>query len=414
MTLYYKFIGTGKCVKQQYQINFRRWLMPYHIGIDISKYKHNCFIATDAGAMVKEFTFDNNKEGFTLLYDKLLKLGDSSKIKIGLESTGHYGTNLKSFLSSIGYTYIEFNPFLTSQFSKALSLRKTKTDKVDARMISRMLGTVDYEALHTRFYHIEDLKELVRQRDVYMTDRSTELIHLTNILDKVFPEYKPFFNNILGAGALYILKKYKTKERISKLTTRDYESIKSKTRRFTYPKFTQLKQLAIDSIGIQSKSLNYLLQLSIHHIEYISSLLDELDQEITRLYQMTDSKLSTLPGMGVIQAATIYAEIGLIDRFPSASQLTAHAGYDVRIIQSGQTERFGHIVKRGSSLLRKAIWNYALPSIRFMPIMTEYYHKKRNEGKHHKVVLTHICRKLIRLIYHIESNKLDYNPSLSK
>jgi len=388
--------------------------MPYHIGIDISKYKHDCFIATDAGATVKEFTFDNNKEGFTRLHDGLRALGDPSKIKIGLESTGHYGTNLKSFLSNMGYTYIEFNPILTSQFSKALSLRRTKTDKVDARMIARVLGTVDYETLHTRFYHIEDLKELVRQRDVYLTDRSAEHVHLTNILDKVFPEYKSFFNDILGTGALYILKKYKTKEKISGLTMKDYESIKSNTRRFTYPKFTQLKQLANDSIGIRSQALNHLLQLSIQHIEYLTNLLDRLDQEITTLYRMTDSKLATIPGMGLIQAATIYAEIGSIDRFPSASELTAHAGYDVRIIQSGQSERFGHIVKRGSSLLRKAIWNYAMPSIRFIPVMNDYYHKKRAEGKHHKVALTHVCRKIIRLIHHIESNKSDYDPSLSK
>jgi hypothetical protein len=58
MMLYYKFIGAGKCDKQRYQRYFRRWLMPYHIEIDISKNKHNCSIDTVVGALAKENFFD--------------------------------------------------------------------------------------------------------------------------------------------------------------------------------------------------------------------------------------------------------------------------------------------------------------------------------------------------------------------
>jgi len=140
----------------------------YHIGIDISKFKHNCFIATDAGVKVKEFIFDNNASGLNELLDSLKSLEDPSEIKIGFESTGHYGTNLKQYLSNLGYTYVEFNAYLTHMFSKASSLRKTKTDKVDAKVISSMLGSVDYETLHTKFYHNNVIKELVRQRQAYL------------------------------------------------------------------------------------------------------------------------------------------------------------------------------------------------------------------------------------------------------
>ena len=59
----------------------------YHVGIDISKFKHNCFIATDAGVKVKEFVFDNNKLGFIELKDSLTSLGKPQEIKIGFEST---------------------------------------------------------------------------------------------------------------------------------------------------------------------------------------------------------------------------------------------------------------------------------------------------------------------------------------
>lgn len=117
----------------------------YLIGIDISKYKHNCFIATETGMLVWEFISDSN------------------------------------------FIYLEFNPYLTSKYSKFLSLRETKTDKIDARIISNMLGSVDYKTLHTQFYHINELKFLVRERDHIITNRSKVLIKLTNVLDTTFP-----------------------------------------------------------------------------------------------------------------------------------------------------------------------------------------------------------------------------------
>ena len=99
-------------------------------------------------------------------------------------------------------------------FSKASSLRKTKTDKVDAKVISSMLGSVDYETLHTKFYHNNVLKELVRQRYAYLQSRSKELVKLTNLLDKTFPEYKPFFKGQLGNTALFYLKTVSPKTKL--------------------------------------------------------------------------------------------------------------------------------------------------------------------------------------------------------
>ena len=386
----------------------------YHVGIDISKFKHNCFIATDAGVKVKEFVFDNNKSGFIELKDSLESLGKPNIIKIGFESTGHYGTNLKHYLSTIGYTYVEFNAYLTHMFSKALTLRKTKTDKVDAKVISSMLGSVDYETLHTKFYHMNDLKELVRQRNVYLNCRSKELIKLTNLLDKAFPEFKPFFNNRLGKGVFFILKRFKTKERIAKLNKSHHDLIRSKTRGFTYPKFNRLKQIANDSIGVSSKAYDLLIQEAIKQYEHLDETLKTIDLEIITLYRQTDSKLLTIPGLGIITAATIYAEVGDFKNFSNPAKLIAFAGFDVRIIQSGTQKHYGRLVKHGSSLLRNAIWSYALPAVRFIPTINDYYHKKKAQGKHHKVILSHICRKLIRMIYHIEYHHVSFDSNLTR
>ena len=382
----------------------------YLVGIDISKYKHNCFIATESGVPLKEFVFENNFQGFKLFHQVLSELDQDQDIRIGLESTGHYGTNLKQFIVASRYTYLELNPYLTHQFSKAMSLRKTKTDKVDAKTISNMLGSVDYKTLHTQFYHINELKQLVRDRDDILTNRSKTLVKLTNILDIVFPEFKPFFNNRLGSTALFILKKYRSAQRISKLTMKDFNDLKSKSKgKLTYPKFSQLKRLANETIGVQSDVYQKRMLSLIADYMYFDQSLDEIDQDIIHLFKEVKTKLTTIAGLGIIQAATIYAEIGDIHLFSNPQKLIAYVGFDVSISQSGMSEHHGHIVKRGSPLLRKAIWTYALPSLKFIPTLNDYYHKKRAEGKHHKVALTHVCRKLIRIIHHIEYNQIDFD-----
>ena len=382
----------------------------FHVGIDISKFKHDCFIATDAGVKINAFSFENSFDGFQMLKSELSSLGDQNLIKIGFESTGHYGINLKSFLSKLGYTYLEFNPQLTSQFSKATTLRRTKTDKIDAKLIATMLGHFDYKTLHVKFYHKNELKELVRQRDVFLQMRSKQLVRLTNILDKSFPEFKAFFNNIFGKTALYVLKTYKNKEKISNLTTSHFETLRKMSMgKLSYPKFSKLKNLAKTSIGSSSKTYDLLIVTIINLYNELTKTIETLDREIETLYHKSDSLIHTIPGIGIISAATIYAEIGDINRFSNPGQLTAYAGLDVKISQSGTTERFGRIVKRGSSLLRKKVYLYSLHALRFIPQMHDYYYLKKNQDKHHKVILTHISRKLLRIIFHMESNKVAFD-----
>jgi transposase len=382
----------------------------FHIGIDISKFKHDCFIATDAGVKVKAFAFMNDYEGFQRLKHELIALGDQNQIKIGFESTGHYGINLKSFLSKLGYTYLEFNPQLTSQFSKATTLRRTKTDKIDAKLIATMLGQFDYKTLHSKFYHKNELKELVRQRDYYLDMRSKQVVRLTNVLDKSFPEFKGFFVHLMGKTPLYILKTFKNKEKISHLNKTHYETLRRMSKgRLTYPKFSKLKALAQTSIGQSNKTYDLLIVTIINHYHQLVKVIETLDKAIEDLYLKTDSLIHTLPSIGIITAATIYAEIDDIHRFSNPGQLTAYAGLDVKISQSGTTERLGKIVKRGSSLLRKCLYMYAFYALRYIPQLNDYYYLKKSQGKHHKVILVNISRKIIRIIFYIETHKVPFD-----
>ena len=145
----------------------------YFVGIDISKYKHDCFICTETGEVIEEnLSFTNTNEGFIQLLYLLKSLDNSQEIRIGFEATGHYGMNLKLFLEKNNYSFMEFNPALVKRFISTQTLRRAKTDKKDAMLITKYLISVDYKPHPKQFYHKYSLKSLSRMREKLVKQRS--------------------------------------------------------------------------------------------------------------------------------------------------------------------------------------------------------------------------------------------------
>uniref|UniRef100_UPI001F610638 IS110 family transposase n=1 Tax=Clostridium scindens (strain JCM 10418 / VPI 12708) TaxID=29347 RepID=UPI001F610638 len=111
-----------------------------YVGIDVAKDKHDCFITnSDGEVLFKPFTISNNREGFETLFERISSVSDDlNKVKVGLEATGHYSYNLLGFLLDKGLPTYVINPLHTNLYRKSLSLRKTKTDKVDSSTIDTM------------------------------------------------------------------------------------------------------------------------------------------------------------------------------------------------------------------------------------------------------------------------------------
>ena len=136
-------------------------------GIDVAKDKHDCHIfSSDGEILCDNFSFPNSLEGFRSFLSLLSKCsnGNLDKIKVGLEATGHYSTNLLSFLKQLGVSVTLFNPLSVSQSRRACSLRRTKTDINDARYIAQLLVSDRSSPYHEQLYHISSLKSLTRTR----------------------------------------------------------------------------------------------------------------------------------------------------------------------------------------------------------------------------------------------------------
>lgn len=384
-----------------------------YIGIDISKYKHDCFICNDTGEVIVEnFSFENTKKGFQQFLD-LLKPYDNSNVHIGLEATGHYGLNLKLFLEKNNYSFMEFNPLLVKEFKKSLTLRRTKTDKVDAIVICQKLMSVPYKPNSKLFYHKYSIKSLSRLRDSLIKQRSKYMVQLTNILDIVFPEFKSFFNNRFSSTSLYLLNKYRSAEKIANMRDFDTPNKLSKGH-FTYAKFAKLKKLAKNSIGESNEVFEIELQTLISLYNEIDSKINSIDKQISTIIKELNPPTLSIPGIGELTTAVIISEYGDFNRFSNADKLLSFAGLEPGIYQSGTILTNGKMVKRGSGYLRYSLMNIANVVIRYNPIFYDFYLKKRSEGKTHRVALSHVCKKLLRVIYKLETQNIQFDPSLLK
>ena len=384
----------------------------YFVGIDISKFKHDCFITTESGEfIINSFSIKNNNDGFQELLSVLKSLDSTQEIRIGFEATAHYALNLKLFLEKAHYSFMEFNPVLLAKFNKSQTLRRTKTDAIDCTSIARWLMTVEYKPCSFGFYHTYSLKSLTRLRDTLVKQRSFYIVKITNVLDHIFPEFKPFFKNRFSKTALYLLENYGTAEKMAHMNSASYENLRKISRgKFPMQKFLKLKDLASNTVGecneIFVSQLNSLLNL------YKQSCIevDSLEQQIIALIEEISPHTLSIPGIGPLSAAVIYAEYGDLSKFNSPSQMLSFAGLEPGYYQSGTSEHGGHMVKRGSSHLRFTLMNLCIPLIQYNMVFAEYYAKKRNEGKTHRVACSHVIKKLIRVIYTLEKNDMDFDP----
>lgn len=390
----------------------------YVVGIDCSKYKHDCFIATETGEVIRDtFTFDNSGTGFAQFFSILETLNcPKSQIKVGFESTSHYMVPLMKHLSVKGYEFILLNPVIVSRFRRSTTLRRIKTDKIDAKTITQVLASSDYESYHVQVYHFPELKSLTRLRDRLVKQRSYYLVMLTNVLDEVFPEFKEFFDGSLKSKtAFYLLDTYKIPSRMANMNSNSFDNLRKISHgHFSYAKFIKIKELAKNTIGSSSEADELEISSLLSIYKTINDEVCRVESKIEEIMTIIDSPTVSIPGVGMMSAASIIAEFGDLSRFANADKMLAYAGLDCGRSQSGTADYKGKMVKHGSSYLRQALMNVVETMMIHAPVFYDFYHKKRDEGKPHRVALSHLARKLVRLIYKLETSHSRFDLINSK
>lgn len=387
----------------------------YFLGIDIAKTNHVAsLIGADGSVIIRAIKFKNSNEGYTKLLNTIQnKLNDLSNINIAMEATGHYWLSLYSALVDDGFNVSVYNPYQIKSYRGAYNNRKQKNDIIDSIIIADYLRVFGMKDSKLPQEDLMALKQFTRFRSNIVENVSSIKVQVIGLLDKVFPEYKDFFCDVFGVTSKQILLNCPTPDDIIRISTTKLANLLSKNSRGKFGKDDALnmKEVAKSSFGIKftTDACSFEIKQLINQVIFLESQLEDVDKQISELYNKLDSHLLSVPGIGIKLAPTILAEIGDINNFDKPSKLIAFAGVDPSENQSGnKLSTNNKLSKRGSPYLRHAIYTASLVAISNEPKLRAYYDKKINEGKHHFVALAGISRKLLTIIYYILKEDRDY------
>ena len=389
------------------------------VGIDVAKDKHDCFIISSEGEILADvFTIQNNAEGFDRLLQTIRRCTrPEDKIKVGLEATGHYSYNILGFLLDKGLPTYVINPLHTNLYRKSLSLRKTKTDRVDARTIAAMLmSDVDLKSYTDTVYHNEELKSLTRSRFDKVCERAKLKQTVSRLVTILFPELEKLVSSLHSASVYALLSEFPGAKQLSSAHMTHLKAVlkNASQGRYGQEMAETIRNAARSSVGSVMPAKSLELQHTIRLIREFDAEIEDIETAIQAIVDEMQSPITTIPGMGVRMGAVILAEIGDFSRFDSPDKILAYAGMSPSTYQSGQLSLSGaysHMEKRGSRYLRYALYNATKYVCHWDPTFAAYLAKKRAEGKHYNVALSHAAKKLVRLIYALEKSRQPYSSA---
>ncbi len=394
-----------------------------YVGIDISKDKSDiCIKDVKGNDLIQRFKITNNKADLGHLYETIERIksrtSGNSDVVFGMEATGIYSLPLYSALTRDGYKVKLYNPIQTNGFRK-MNIRKTKTDPIDSAIIADMLRFSEPPEVNPiKDLNLYQLRELVRIRDRLIDKQTVCKVQLVRNIDTVWPDYSSVMKRATGATSIAILKKYSVPSKVrAESFEKFYELVKKVSRsKFSRSKTEEIYTHAGNILTIPELDsiISVEIKTLITELELYEEQIRSVEKRIDQMMKLVDSKIMSIPGIGDTLGPMILGEIGDADRFPTAKKLIAFAGLDPVVSQSGRFEnKSGPISKRGSPLLRKALFLAANVARQNDDNLKRFYDKKISEGKHHYSALNAVAAKVLRIVYWVLKNNKEYQTQVN-
>jgi transposase len=393
--------------------------------IDVGKFFSEMAILSPSNEVVARMKIHHNSSADVKRAIELLRKMEkdfASRPFVVIESTGHYHKILFHSLCRAGFEVSVTNPIQTDSI-KNIGIRKVKNDKVDARKIALLHRFQELKSTNIPNEDIECLRSLCRQYYKLSDELTVYKNRLTGIVDQVMLSFKDVFPSIFSKTAIAVLEKYPTPEHILKANKDDlvsliqdnsrkspewsnakYELLVSKARDFAPLSINNPSNVAM--IGVYISMIKTLDENLAKILKAIRQLITEDMAKDTPMLSLTLELLQSIPGIGLLTAATILAEVGDFKAFSKPGKLAAYFGVDPSVMQSGEfIGTRNKMSKRGSKLLRRVLFAAALANIRTKrdqkpcnPVMMEFY-KRKCQSKPKKVALGAVMRKLVCIIF---------------
>jgi len=373
-------------------------------GIDISKDTFDyCFINQNK-QILEQGKFPITQESLNFIKDFALSDVNQNTAFL-LESTGKYHYRVSNFLISAGFDVFVVQPLLIKKYYESKDLRKTKTDKKDARLIAEY-GVDNHNTLYLYNPEYDPLKELLRFRSNLIREMTAKKNALKLRMISTFPELVGvkkdfiFTKTILSLLRECCLPNELCKKRISTIEKmlKRHNPVRLSITAFG------LKEMAKTSIGCNNVNSQLIITEIVDGITETMTRISKVDAEIEKQakdrYENEIKILTSIKGIGKVMAISFLIESKDIRLYSDWKKLSAYAGIDPSVMQSGSSvNKPGKISKRGNRYLRYILFLMADSVRKFCPRYNQYYEKKLNEGKKYKVRIIAVANKLVKLIF---------------
>jgi transposase len=278
------------------------------------------------------------------------------------------------------------------------------------------MSDVDLKSYTDTAYHNEELKSLTRYRFDKVKERAKLKQSVSRLVNILFPELETLIPTLHMASVYTILSEFPGAKQIANAHLTHFKAVlyDASKGRYDRDKAIEIREAARRSIGFAMPAKSLELQHTIRLVRELDKEIDEIETTIKAIIDEMAPPILTIPGISYRMGAMILAEIGDFSRFDSPDKLLAYAGLSPSTYESGKlkaTGAYSHMEKRGSRYLRYALFNAAKYVCHWEPSFAAYLAKKRSEGKHYNVAVSHAAKKLVRLIFALQTSGKAFQPT---
>ena len=333
-----------------------------YVGIDIGMKTCAVCVMDDTGDVLEEASYPNTLKDATVFAQRTV--GRYGECRAVCESTGNMW--LKSFdgFEKADIPIVLANPSKLKPISQA----SAKTDKIDARVLARLLSVDMIPACHVPDPDVRSQKQLLRHRITLVQERTRVSNRTGRLLDKYDVAMRG--TRVAGARNLQMLE-------AGKLANADDD---------------------------------YVLHRIIRQIRRINADIADVDRRIGAMaLENKDARIiMSMTGLDVFGALLVALEIDGIGRFESAKKLVSWAGLCPTVHQSGNTTYHGRMKKDSNRRVNWVMNQAAKTAARYDKRMSNVYERARKTHPYH-VAVSHVATKMLTIIWHMLHDRKMYD-----
>lgn len=395
------------------------------VGVDIAKRKHwacimNALTELPVGS---PFAFQNTKDGFWRLLAQILKAKERTgavRVVVAMEPSGHYWKALATFLCDQGLSVVTISPFHVKLRRESDDNSPTKNDRKDAWLIARCANDADFFTPYLPEGIYAELRGLTQLRQQQRLKLNQSLNQLQAILDEFFPEFTSVLDDPLGMAASYVLRHYPFPTDILALQPQRLarELSTASNGRVAMKRALELQAVAKDSIGVRHglDAARLRLRQCLAELAFHKAQITETEAAMASALQKTGLApyLLSVPGVGVVTAASLLGEAGDLTRYEDWRQLRKLAGLNLKENSSGDKQSRTRISKRGRPGLRCLLYQSALVLVARnaqFKALYQYFKSRQQNPLAKKQALLAVACKLLRVLFTLGTKKQCYDPA---